>query len=95
MDRKEIGDPIIMCSRMGTCAFYLHASKRRLVQVANYPSQPLGPPSEVMRKRAHVDSGTLTILVGDDWLPGSPRDPRRGGLELQTAGGEWVEVRQG
>lgn len=36
------------------------------LQVANYSSLVV-PAGSVLRKRAHADSGTLTILASDDW----------------------------
>jgi isopenicillin N synthase-like dioxygenase len=41
-----------------------HASN---LQVANYSSLIVPPPEGCFRKKAHVDSGTLTVLVSDDW----------------------------
>jgi hypothetical protein len=40
------------------------------MQVANYSSLLLWPegPDACMRKKAHLDSGTVTILSSDDWL---------------------------
>lgn len=59
-------------------------------QVANYPAQ-LRQTHE-LRKKAHVDSGALTLLAAEDWLPGSTWRPGDGGLQLLNAAGEWVEV---
>jgi isopenicillin N synthase-like dioxygenase len=61
--------------------------------VANYPSQlpPLPGPTQ-LRKKAHVDSGTLTLLASDDWQPGSTWQPGQGGLQLLSPQGEWLEV---
>lgn len=43
------------------------------MQVANYASLVMWPEGAggCMRKKAHVDSGTLTLLASDDWLGGS------------------------
>lgn len=47
-------------------------SQRVHLQVSNYSSLVQWPqgPNACMRKKAHVDSGTLTILASDDWLSG-------------------------
>jgi isopenicillin N synthase-like dioxygenase len=45
-----------------------------------------------MRKKAHTDSGLLTLLVSEDWLPSSGWRAGDGGLQLLNARGEWVEV---
>jgi len=61
------------------------------LQVASYPSQaaPVPDGARDLRKKAHVDSGTLTLLFADDWMPGSAFSPERGGLELQLGDGSW------
>jgi len=61
-------------------------------QLAAYPGQWLDPGPDNLRKKAHVDSGALTLLVSDDWQHGSGWDPTDGGLQLMTSGGEWVQV---
>jgi hypothetical protein len=64
-------------------------------QVANYPSQLVDPGAlgpHHMRKKAHTDSGLLTLLASEDWMPGSGWAPGDGGLQLLNADGEWVEV---
>ena len=63
------------------------------LQVASYPSQPAAPGPGDLRKKAHVDSGTLTLLVADDWMPGSAFQPSHGGLELQLKDGSWHRCR--
>jgi len=76
------------------------------MQVANYPSQLCARPGLdynndelarqrdlVLRKKAHVDSGTITLLMADDWMPGSSTWRRElGGLQLETREGVWVDV---
>lgn len=62
------------------------------MQVANYPTQLVPPGPDHLRKKAHVDSGTLTLLASDDWLEGSYWEPGDGGLQLMNAAGQWVEV---
>lgn len=49
-----------------------HLNVRPVMQVSNYGSLVLWPkgPNACMRKKAHADSGTLTILASDDWLDG-------------------------
>ena len=44
-----------------------------LVQVSNYGSLVEWPQGHdaCIRKKAHVDSGTFTILASDDWLSGN------------------------
>lgn len=44
-----------------------------IVQVSNYSSLVEWPQGRdaCMRKKAHVDSGTFTILASDDWLSGN------------------------
>lgn len=61
-------------------------------QVANYPSQLSDPGHNNPRKKAHVDSGTLTLLASEDWLPGSSWQAGDGGLQLLTPQQEWLEV---
>eukprot|EP00892_Ulva_mutabilis_P008272 jgi/Ulvmu1/5817/UM025_0074.1 len=63
------------------------------MQVANYSSLVVWPEGRdaCMRKKAHVDSGTLTILASDDWLGGTWQ-PGDGGLQLLSRGGSWQEV---
>lgn len=43
------------------------------MQVASYSSLIVWPEGlgACMRKKAHVDSGTLTLLASDDWLGGT------------------------
>ena len=68
---------------------------RNRSQVANYPSQLLDPSTlgpDHMRKKAHTDSGLLTLLASEDWLPGSSWAAGDGGLQLLSARGEWLEV---
>jgi isopenicillin N synthase-like dioxygenase len=62
------------------------------MQVANYPSQLHAPSSADLRKKAHVDSGTLTLLASQDWLAGSNWSVGDGGLQLLSAQGDWREV---
>ncbi|CAG9466333.1 unnamed protein product [Pedinophyceae sp. YPF-701] len=69
------------------------------MQVANYPSLLSEPGPDDIRKKAHTDSGTMTLLLSDGWMrrghrrQGAPRKgPGLGGLELYV-GGEWVPVR--
>lgn len=62
------------------------------MQVANYPSQLLPPGPQELRKKAHVDSGTLTLLASQDYLPGSSWQAGDGGLQLLSAQGQWLEV---
>jgi len=62
------------------------------MQVANYPSQLHAPSSADLRKKAHVDSGTLTLLASQDWLTGSNWSVGDGGLQLLSAQGDWREV---
>jgi len=45
-----------------------------------------------MRKKAHTDSGLLTLLASEDWLDASGWRPWDGGLQLMNAEGRWVEV---
>lgn len=45
-----------------------------------------------MRKKAHVDSGTLTLLASEDWLPGSRWQAGEGGLQLLSTQQEWLEL---
>jgi hypothetical protein len=62
-------------------------------QVANYPSQLIDPgSSHHLRKKAHVDSGTLTLLASEDWLPGSNWQAGEGGLQLLNTQLEWLEL---
>lgn len=63
-----------------------------LLQVANYPSQLCAPGAHHLRKKAHVDSGTLTLLASEDWSPGSHWQPGDGGLQLWGREGQWLEV---
>eukprot|EP00775_Hariotina_reticulata_P005439 gene5439-5672_t len=62
------------------------------LQVANYPSQLRPPGPADLRKKAHVDSGTLTLLASQDWLVGSGWSVGDGGLQLLNAQGDWLEV---
>lgn len=62
------------------------------LQVAHYPPQLLDPGPDNLRKKAHVDSGTLTLLASDDWEAGSCREAGQGGLQLLNAQGQWVQV---
>ncbi|KAF6262954.1 hypothetical protein COO60DRAFT_556367 [Scenedesmus sp. NREL 46B-D3] len=62
------------------------------LQVANYPSQLLLPGPAELRKKAHSDSGTLTLLASQDYLPGSGWQAGDGGLQLLSAAGQWLEV---
>jgi isopenicillin N synthase-like dioxygenase len=64
----------------------------RTLQVANYPSQLLPPGPHDLRKKAHADSGTLTLLASQDYLPGSGWQAGDGGLQLLSAAGQWLEV---
>jgi isopenicillin N synthase-like dioxygenase len=48
-----------------------------------YPSQPVPPPPGQLRKGAHSDWGSLTILYQDD----AP-----GGLQVQDKQGQWLDV---
>jgi isopenicillin N synthase-like dioxygenase len=63
-----------------------------LLQVANYPSQLVDPGSAHLRKKAHVDSGTLTLLAPEDWLPGSSWQAGEGGLQLLNTQQQWLEL---
>jgi isopenicillin N synthase-like dioxygenase len=51
--------------------------------VSHYPDQPEPPPPGQLRAGAHTDYGSLTILCTED---------KPGGLEVQTAAGEWKKV---
>jgi isopenicillin N synthase-like dioxygenase len=51
---------------------------------------PPGPGN--LRKKAHADSGTLTLLASQDYLPGSGWRAGDGGLQLLSASGQWLEV---
>ncbi|WIA18228.1 hypothetical protein OEZ85_009699 [Tetradesmus obliquus] len=62
------------------------------LQVANYPSQLLPPGPHDLRKKAHIDSGSLTLLASQDYLPGSGWRAGNGGLQLLSASGQWLEV---
>jgi isopenicillin N synthase-like dioxygenase len=62
------------------------------LQVANYPSQLLDPGPSNLRKKAHIDSGTLTLLASQDWLPGSNWSAGQGGLQLLNRQQQWLEV---
>lgn len=62
------------------------------LQVANYPSQLVDPGPLHLRKKAHADSGTLTLLASEDWLPGSSWQAGEGGLQLLSTQQEWLEV---
>ncbi len=62
------------------------------LQVAHYPSQIVSPGPDNLRKKAHVDSGTITLLVSQDWEDGSAWTPGDGGLQLMNANGQWQEV---
>lgn len=62
------------------------------LQVANYPSQLVSPSPSNLRKKAHIDSGTLTLLASEDWLPGSNWQAGEGGLQLLSTQQEWLEV---
>lgn len=63
-----------------------------VLQVANYPSQLIEPGPNNLRKKAHVDSGTLTLLASQDWAPDSGWKAGDGGLQLLNSQGQWVEV---
>lgn len=67
----------------------LHSSHHP-TKVANYPSQL--QQTDELRKKAHADSGALTLLASEDWLPGTTWRPGDGGLQLLNAAGRWVEV---
>lgn len=62
------------------------------MQVANYPSLLRDPGPNNLRKKAHIDSGTLTLLASEDWLPGSSWQAGDGGLQLLSPQQEWLEV---
>jgi isopenicillin N synthase-like dioxygenase len=62
------------------------------LQVANYPSQLRDPGPCNLRKKAHIDSGTLTLLASQDWLPGSTWQAGQGGLQLLDRQQQWLEV---
>jgi isopenicillin N synthase-like dioxygenase len=47
-----------------------------------YPPQPEPPDEQQLRAQPHTDFGTLTLLAQDGV----------GGLQIENAGGEWVEV---
>jgi len=76
------------CRRFRLC----HCFHSVVRQVANYPSQLQDPGHSNPRKKAHVDSGTLTLLASEDWLPGSSWQAGDGGLQLLTPQQEWLEV---
>jgi isopenicillin N synthase-like dioxygenase len=63
-----------------------------ICQVANYPSQLLPPGPSNLRKKAHTDSGTLTLLASQDYLHGSGWQAGNGGLQLLSASRQWLEV---
>jgi isopenicillin N synthase-like dioxygenase len=56
------------------------------LRVINYPEPDAAPEPGQLRAGAHRDYGFLTILRSDE----AP-----GGLEVQTVGGEWLEVSPG
>ncbi len=57
-----------------------HASALRMI---NYPELETAPDEGQLRAGAHTDYGTLTVLLAD---------PLHGGLEVETANGQWDEV---
>jgi isopenicillin N synthase-like dioxygenase len=53
------------------------------LRVRNYPAPETPPEAGQLRAGAHSDYGSLTILKTED---------RPGGLQVQSAGGEWLDV---
>lgn len=55
-----------------------------VARLVRYPAQTKPPVEGQLRAGAHTDYGTITFLRGD---------PVPGGTEVQTRGGDWIEVR--
>lgn len=39
-----------------------------------------------------MDSGLFTLLIAEDWMPGTAFDQEQGGLELQGLDGRWKKL---
>ena len=78
--------------------FFINRSDRHCsnLQVANYPTLRSGdwaaPDAAPPRKKAHADSGTITILARERNLQTAETDRRRGGLQVLVGDDVWADV---
>lgn len=57
-------------------------NQRAALRLLRYPPMPSGPRDNQLGAGAHTDFGWITVLGQD----------QNGGLEIETAGGEWIAV---